>query len=83
MFLRFGARPDDMARCIVKRFPKGYIVHSYAMQQEKTPCECWMVVEHYGKNENGLEVFLAPSGGMHRSRENAISELRWLRDGVR
>lgn len=78
-----GARNGrDMTNSIVKRFPKGYIIHNDAMMQKETPYECWMIVDHFGKNEQGLEVFIAVTGRVHRTMANAISELRWVRDNI-
>lgn len=69
----------DYGKAIVKRFPKGYIVHSYAMQQVVLPCECWMIVEHHGTNADGLEVFLALTGRKNTSMAAGIAELKAAR----
>lgn len=73
---------DDLGRCIVKRFPRGYTIRSYSMQKAITPCECWMIVEHLGKDKDGLEFFIAPTGRHHKTMLDAISELKWMRDGI-
>jgi len=73
--------PGGMPRAIVKSFPKGYTVFGYSLQPFQTPFDCWMIVEHFGINEDGLEVFIAMTGRKHRTMLDCISELHWVRDG--
>lgn len=78
-----GARNGrDMTNSIVKRFPKGYIIHNDAMMQKETPRECWMIVDHFGRNDAGLEVFIAVTGRCQPTMADAISEMKWVRDGI-
>lgn len=68
-----------MDKLIVKRFPKGYILFNNAMQQVVTPCECYAVISHHGRNADGLEVYLLETGRLHRHMKWGIDELRELR----
>ena len=77
-----GPDISDFSKCIVKYFPAGYIVHSYAMQPCTLKKEAWIIVEHHGKTPEGLELFLAVTGRRHSSMAYCISELRWYRDGI-
>lgn len=69
----------DLSDCIVKRFPKGYILHNYALQRFTTDKECWVVVKDCGKTEDGLFYFLAFSSVLHNSMQDGIDELQYLR----
>ena len=66
---------------IAKRFPKGYIVHDQALHRFRTPCECWLVVDHLGKTSDGLEYFICAGRNYpHPTMQEAISQLQELRD---
>ncbi|EPR30376.1 hypothetical protein dsat_1516 [Alkalidesulfovibrio alkalitolerans DSM 16529] len=67
-------------KAIVKSFPTGYILHDKSGFNRFTlKAPAWLIIEHWGQTDDGLEWFVAVTGVQHKSMSDGIEELQRLR----